>query len=700
MSALESLAAGVRSTLNTILGTGATPIAPQALAETTPALFNGYFYAGTDLALVGKTMSYGALYRAQPSVHALIDKRANALARLSLNVWDTSPESGKVLDTTSPLARLIANPTNGSMSPFGFWRWMSSTYDVYGEVFALKQRSAAGAVIGLVPMTPTRLVAQRTIEGVVTYTFTIGVGSAGLLHVPADDVVSLLRYNPDNLMRGMSRLEPLRSTLANEDAARRANLSFWARGARPGTAISHPSTLSDAAVTRLGRQFDANYAGADKVGGTVVLDEGMKIEKIQLTLEEMQYLESRKLNMAEVCTVYDVPPPVVHILDHATFSNITEQMRSMYRDTMAPHLEDFESAFNTFLAAEFYPDGSHRVRFALDEVLRGDFETRATAVVSLVSSGVMKPSEARPLFDLVDAGAVADQLFANQAMQPLGTPVASTGFGGPPAAAAVAAAPEPLALPAGPGKAMTRKAVSMSGLIRSKATRKDMRDEAAKAQHKAIAAGLTRQATAIAGAWETYGNLDKDADPEGTAGDLYAPQDWDDDLAAELDDPTTATVDAFGRAAAGKSWDPDKVTAWVAASAAGAATGMNAATLSRLVDEVTKALATDDPTAEMGDRMTAFVDYMTGARVDQAAETRTTSLAAFGEHEGAKQAGAGAKTWVVNSAKPRASHAAVDGESVGMDEDFSNGMAYPGDPSADVDEIAGCDCTTEFTWES
>ena len=37
--------------------------------------------------------------------------------------------------------------------------------------------------------------------------------------------------------------------------------------------------------------------------------------------------------------VFDVPPPVVHILDHATFSNITEQMRSMYRDTMTPRLD-------------------------------------------------------------------------------------------------------------------------------------------------------------------------------------------------------------------------------------------------------------------------------------------------------------------------------------------------------------------------
>lgn len=119
--------------------------------------------------------------------------------------------------------------------------------------------------------------------------------------------------------------------------------------------------------------------------------------------------------------VFDVPPPVIHILDHATFSNITEQMRSMYRDTMAPRLEAIESVIDFALRSEFFPDGGRIVKFSLDEVLRGDFETRAGAVVQLIQSGVMKPAEARPLFDLTDAGEDADKLYANSALVPLGS---------------------------------------------------------------------------------------------------------------------------------------------------------------------------------------------------------------------------------------------------------------------------------------
>ncbi len=396
--------------------------APQALAETTPQFANGFFYAQSNLELSGKQASYGALYRAQPSIASLVDKVANAASRLSLRVWDLTPTTGKVEESATAFARLMNTPCQ-TMSPFNFWRWTVSTYEIYGEAFWLKVRDGSGAVVDLFPMHPSRISVERDEYGDVWYLFTIGVGTSGMLKAPAADVVPFLRYNPDTTQRGMSRLEPLRSTLLNEDASRRATASWWQRGARPSVALRHPKELSQGAQDRLRAAWESRHAGADLMGGTAILEEGMEAQVIQLSAEEMQYIESRKLNMQEACMVYDVPPPVIHILDHATFSNITEQMRSMYRDTMAPRLEDIESVIDFYLRPEFYADGSRRAKFALDEVLRGDFETRATAVGALIEKGVFKPSEARPLFDLPAAGPEADLLYGNAALVPLGTSV-------------------------------------------------------------------------------------------------------------------------------------------------------------------------------------------------------------------------------------------------------------------------------------
>jgi HK97 family phage portal protein len=405
--------------------------APQALGEVVPiAASTGYFYPDQGIDLLNQFALYGQMYRAQPWLATVVDKVAASAARLSFNSWDLGGAGEKVLDTSSPFAQLWKRPCP-IMHRFAFWRWTFSTYEVYGEAFWLKMRTG-GRVTGLFPMHPSRTLVKRLTPQQqanldyptnIQYVFTLGVASAGLLTASEDDVVPFLRYNPDNLMRGLSRVEPLRSTLYNEDASRRAVESWWKRGARPSLMISAPNGLTQTAYDRLSQMVGKVHGGADQMGGTLVLEEGAKPVAVQLSAEEMQYIQSRVLNREEVCGVYDVPPPVIHILDHATFSNITEQMRSMYRDTMAPRLEDVESVIEHHLTIpDFDADGTTEGRFALDEVLRGDFETRAKAVGDLIERGVMKPSEARPLFDLDDAGPVANKLYANAALQELGRP--------------------------------------------------------------------------------------------------------------------------------------------------------------------------------------------------------------------------------------------------------------------------------------
>ena len=55
------------------------------------------------------------------------------------------------------------------------------------------------------------------------------------------------------------------------------------------------------------------------------------------------------------------------------------------------------------------------------------------------------------------------------------------------------------------------------------------------------------------------------------------------------------------------------------------------------------------------------------------------------------------KTWIVTSGNPRASHAALNGETVPYDEPFSNGAMWPGDiDNLDAEEVANCQCIIEI----
>jgi HK97 family phage portal protein len=383
----------------------------------------GQYYPTTGLTLLNRFAAYAELYRRQVWVHVLVRKLAYGTARLPFEVRErtgSDPSAGTELAAgTHPLARLLARP-NEQLDAFRLWLWTAATKEVYGEAYWLILRDHRGRPAELQPMHPANVIVERGETGELVYYYAAGVRDVTLLPpIPAADVVPFTEYNPDTLARGLSTLEPLRDTLYNEDAARRATASWWRRGARPSIALTHPGSLSEPAQQRLRATWDAQHAGADLMGGTAILEEGMKPEVLQLTAEEMQYIESRKLNREETCAAYDVPPPVVHILDRATYSNVTEQMRSMYRDTMAPKLGMYEATVTHHLVTHFDDTGHTLVRFNLDEVLRGDFETRATSARDLINFGVMKPAEARPMFGLNPAGPEADQLYANAALVPL-----------------------------------------------------------------------------------------------------------------------------------------------------------------------------------------------------------------------------------------------------------------------------------------
>jgi len=333
---------------------------------TFPGVTSDWFY---DYERSRAGMAYNLLYRRQLWVGVVVNKRARGTARLPLKVYERD-DLNRPEARNHPYAQLLRKP-HPTISPYRFWEWTSSTYDVFGEAAWLKQRDRGNRPVALIPLHPTALDYR---DG----KWFFDNGKTKLDGIDPADLVHFKTYNPDDAARGLSPLERLRDTLENEAAARSATSSFWLNGARPGFALTHPNNLSEPAQTRLRAQWDSQYAGAGKTGRTVILEEGMEPKPLTISNEDAQYIETRKLNREEVCAEYDIPPPVVHILDHATYSNITEQMRSMYRDTMAPHLKGFESDLETQLRA---PDFGEEVyaEFLMDEVLRGDFEQRAEA---------------------------------------------------------------------------------------------------------------------------------------------------------------------------------------------------------------------------------------------------------------------------------------------------------------------------------
>jgi hypothetical protein len=138
-------------------------------------------------------------------------------------------------------------------------------------------------------------------------------------------------------------------------------------------------------------------------------------------------------------------------------------------------------------------------------------------------------------------------------------------------------------------------------------------------------------------------------------------------------------------------YDLSRTHNWIDTVARRVATGINIATK----NELDEARASEDPFAAVGN----VFDKASTSRTAEIATTQVTLMSGFGATESGKQLGGGRarKTWIVTSSNPRPEHEAMNGETVGIDENFSIGAPWPADASLSVDQIAGCTCEVEVT---
>ena len=175
-----------------------------------------------------------------------------------------------------------------------------------------------------------------------------GAGGQKLAFAP-EDVLHFKWWGTGNDLVAFSPMEPLRRTLMIEDAAQRLTAASYDNGARPSGVLVTDQQLKPDTAKRLQEQTASLHGGVDNAFKLAVLEGALDWKPMSHSLVDAQVVETRRLTREECAAAYDVPPPVVGILDRATFSNITEQHIMLYQDTFGPWLTMIEETLQTQL---------------------------------------------------------------------------------------------------------------------------------------------------------------------------------------------------------------------------------------------------------------------------------------------------------------------------------------------------------------
>ncbi len=169
-------------------------------------------------------------------------------------------------------------------------------------------------------------------------------------------------------------------------AAEEFGAKFYANGMNIGGVAEHPSKLSEQGAKNLRESINKTYAGLGNAYRVLLLEEGMKFQRINITPNEGQFLETRKFQKAEIAGFYRVPPHMIGDLDRATFSNIEHQSLEFVKYTLRPWLVRWEQAIVTQILSPFERE-KYFAEFLVEGLLRGDLKSRYAAYAVGRNSG-------------------------------------------------------------------------------------------------------------------------------------------------------------------------------------------------------------------------------------------------------------------------------------------------------------------------
>ena len=600
--------------------------------------------------------TYDVLYRTQPAVRTVVSFLARNVAHLGLHLYARTSDTDRTRVTDHPLARLLASPAP-LVTRFRLLQHYVSELCIYDAALLVKVKPDGADVPGALVPVPMQLVEPAGDNWLNLDGWTLK-GSGDPVRIPREAGVWVQGYNPSNPRWGSSPLEALRQILAEELAASRHREKLWRNGARASGYIERPQGAgwSDGARQRFRTAWQEQYAGdGTQAGGTPILEDGMTYKPASVSPEAAQYIEARKLTREEVAAAFHVPPPMVGILDRATFSNIEEQHRNLYQDCLGPLLEQLQQEFEAQLFPDF-PDlepARFYLEFNLQEKLRGTFEEQASILQTATGAPWLTRNEARARQNLpaVDGG---DDLVV-----PLNVLTGGQ------------ASPTDSAPPPDPAKALP----PARARVKARAG-----DNVQTQVAQILTAFFTRQGSSVLSALGAGKTLEEAWDVER----------WDRELGADLYRAGALIAEAAGKATLdelgldSEAFTVDALLGWLLANANGVASAVNTTTREALA----AAELDDDPGAS---RAQVFALART-VRAPQIATSQTSAVSGFGTVEAVKgQSAQAAKTWHAGS-NPRSAHARLDGETVPLDGVFSNGARWPGDSQLPPDERAGCNC--------
>jgi HK97 family phage portal protein len=339
----------------------------------------------------GTALAYTPVYRAASLI-------ANDVARVPLDVSERT-------------ANALLQQPNRWQNGFEFRRSLTLQALLYGNAFAVINRTLGGELLELLPLDIESVSLDLTKPEPVYKTRLYGdVPMSSMLHLRAVGLDGLWGESPVRLCRTSLQV------LASQE---QAQLEVMKNAGNPKIAIVAQGPMGAPARQMVVEDYMKHHAGAANAGKPLVLAEGMKVERISSTLDDSGISAARRYSVEDVSRIYGVPTS--YLSEHsANAYGSMEWLSRMYVDACLQH---WFSTWSAEIVAKLAPFGL--ATFDADMISRPSLAEQMAALRTGVESGVITRNEAREYLNLAPLDGLDEPIIAKN----MGTGGGTTNLG-------------------------------------------------------------------------------------------------------------------------------------------------------------------------------------------------------------------------------------------------------------------------------
>ena len=369
---------------------------PQAISTQMERAMREHFGGGSTSS--GVSVSSDTAMK-QATVYSCVNILSRVIGMLPCHMMEKKGKN-KELAEDFYLYPLLHDMPNEWMTAPELWGMVMNHLLLRGNFYALKNRGLnklTGKVLEIIPLAPN-VVQEVKQNPDYTLTYRCQYPDGTLVDIPGSEIMHL-RGMVSNGYMGINPIQYIRESVGLGLAAEKLGARLFQNGTNISMVVEHPGTLKDPGALR--EALTEVYAGLGNSHKIMLLEEGMKAQKVTIDPRDSQFLELRTYQKSEIVDIFFAMPLTVMTTGDNTPTFASSEQFSIGFNVYActPWLVTIEKGIYRDLLTPMERK-TYYAKFQVNGIMRGSAAERAAYYRELVNCEVICPNEARQWEDL------------------------------------------------------------------------------------------------------------------------------------------------------------------------------------------------------------------------------------------------------------------------------------------------------------